>query len=212
MIFPRPICPAMASMLSVTLMLHPMVLCSEDRAATDKAEQSVPEHSVGEKKAGKGIAKGKGKKKTEADEMAEEAVSTALPSGLTENFPIGRTFHGVMIPSYTDDVLKSVMRADSVIRVDETYLDLVNLTVQVYNAEGKPETTISMAEASYDLTLGELASKTPSRIEQPRFTMTGDKLTYQSESRIATMNGKVRLVVPDVGGLATGLGFPGSGK
>jgi lipopolysaccharide export system protein LptC len=84
--------------------------------------------------------------------------------------------------------------------------------VQVYNAEGKPETTISMAEASYDLTLGELASKTPSRIEQPRFTMTGDKLTYQSESRIATMNGKVRLVVPDVGGLATGLGFPGSGK
>jgi SAM-dependent methyltransferase len=43
------------------------------------------------------------------------------------------------------------MNADSVIRVDEQYLNLMNLVVQVYNSEGKPDTTISMEEAAFDL-------------------------------------------------------------
>lgn len=140
--------------------------------------------------------------------VAGEVVKSALPSELTSHFPIGREFKGLAIPSYTNDVLKSVMRADSVIRVDEQFLDLVNLTVQVYNTKGEPETTISMAEASYDLVIGELASKTPSRIEQPRFTMTGDKMTFQTDSQVARLIGNVKLVVPDVGELAPGFGIP----
>ncbi|MBP6603945.1 MAG: LPS export ABC transporter periplasmic protein LptC [Verrucomicrobiales bacterium] len=206
MTFPRPLCPAMVVLLSLSPLLHPTMLRSQDRATDDETESSLPALPV------PGMSDVTKKTETDQITIVETVVATALPSGLTENFPIGRMFHGVMIPSYTDDVLKSVMRADSVVRVDETYLDLVNLTVQVYNAKGKPETTISMAEASYDLTLGELASKTPSRIEQPRFSMTGQKLIYQSASRIATMKGKVRLVVPDVGGLASGIGLPGTGK
>lgn len=143
-----------------------------------------------------------------ANVTAGEAVKSALPPELTANFPIGREFKGIAIPSYTNDVLKSVMRADSVIRVDEQFLDLINLTVQVYNSKGEPETTISMSEASYDLVIGELASKTPSRIEQPRFTMTGDKMTYQTNSQVARLIGNVKLVVPDVGQIAPGFGIP----
>jgi hypothetical protein len=155
-----------------------------------------------------------GKKRAEREAaekaLAEKAVKGAMPAELTENFPIGRTFKGVAIPSYTDDALKSVMTADSVVRVDEQYLDLVNLIVHVYNGKGEPETTISMDKASYDLVIGELASKTPSRIEQPRFTMTGDKMTFQSGSQIARLIGNVKLVVPDVGDLAPGFGVPGA--
>ena len=139
---------------------------------------------------------------------AGEAVKSALPAELTAQFPIGREFKGLAIPSYTNDVLKSVMRADSVIRVDEQFLDLINLTVQAYNSAGEPETTISMDEASYDLVTGELASKTPSRIEQTRFTMTGDKMTYQTNSQVARLIGNVKLVVPDVGEISPGLGIP----
>ena len=139
---------------------------------------------------------------------AGKVVKSALPAELTAHFPIGREFKGLAIPSYTNDVLKSVMRADSVIRVDEQFLDLINLTVQVYNSKGEPETTISMTEASYDLIIGELASKTPSRIEQPRFTMTGDKMTFQTDSQVARLIGNVKLAVPDVGRLAPGFGVP----
>lgn len=151
--------------------------------------------------------KNKGKR---AQREAEAAVKSALPTELTQHFPIGREFKGVAIPSYDGDRLKSVMNADSVTRVDEQFLDLMNLVVHVYNSEGKPETTITMDEAAYDLVAGELASKTPSRIEQPRFTMTGDKMIYQTESQVARMVGNVVVIVPDAKDMAPDFGFPGT--
>lgn len=151
--------------------------------------------------------KNKGKR---AQREAEAAVKSALPTELTQHFPIGREFKGVAIPSYDGDRLKSVMNADSVTRVDEQFLDLMNLVVHVYNSEGKPETTITMEEAAYDLVVGELASKTPSKIEQPRFTMTGDKMIYQTESQVARMVGNVVVIVPDAKDMAPDFGFPGT--
>lgn len=153
--------------------------------------------------------KGKNKGKR-AQRDAEEAVQGALPEELTKHFPIGREFKGVSIPSYEGDRLKSVMNADTVVRVDEQFLDLVNLVVHVYNEEGEPETTISMDEAAYDLVAGELASKTPSKIEQPRFTMTGETMIYQTHSQVARLVGNVRVIVPDAKNMAPDFGFPGS--
>jgi hypothetical protein len=194
-------CLLLLSLVSAWVVASPRVV----------AQEETPEAEAGEK--GDRPKKG-GKKRAEREAaekaLTEEAVKGALPDELTANFPIGRIFKGVAIPSYTDDALKSVMTADSVIRVDEQYLDLVNLIVHVYNDAGEPETTISMDEASYDLVIGELASKTPSRIEQPRFTMTGDKMTFQAATRVARLIGNVKVIVPDVGELAPGFGIPGA--
>ncbi len=154
-----------------------------------------------------GKARRKGQR---AAKPAEEVVKSALPPQLTDHMPVGREFKGVSIPSYTNDRLKSVMTADSVVRVDEQFLDLFNLVVHVHDAEGKPETTISMDEAAYDLAAGELRSKTPSTIEQPRFTMTGDTMIFQTDSQVARLDGNVRLVVPDAGQIAPDFGLPGA--
>ncbi len=151
---------------------------------------------------------GKRKEGKRAPAEAEAVVKAALPPELTNHMPVGREFLGVSIPSYEGDKLKSVMTADSVIRVDEKFLDLLNLVVKVHNAEGKPETTISMDEAAYNLEVGELASKTPSTIEQPRFTMTGDQMIYLTNSQVARLVGNVRLVVPDAGNIAPAFGLP----
>jgi hypothetical protein len=153
--------------------------------------------------------KGGKNKEKRAQREAAAAVKSALPTELTQHFPIGREFKGVAIPSYEGDRLKSVMNADSVTRVNEQYLDLMNLVVHIYNSEGEPDTTISMEEAAYDLIAGELASKTPSKIEQPRFTMTGDKMIYQTESQVARMVGNVVVIVPDAKNMAPDFGFPG---
>lgn len=157
-----------------------------------------------------GRAKGQRAAKAGAAAEAEEAVKSALPSELTDRMPIGREFKGVAIPSYAGDKLKSVMTADTVVRVDERHLDLFNLVVKVYNGEGEADTTISMEEAAYDLVAGELTSKTPSEIRQPRFTMTGDKMIFLTDSRVARMVGNVRLLVPDAGKLAPDFGLPGA--
>jgi len=146
--------------------------------------------------------------KSAVNHSAEKVLRSSLPPSLTQSFPIGRVFKGVAIPSYTGDRLQSVMRADSVVRVDEQFLDLVNLVIQVYNDAGVPETTVSMDEAAYDLVIGELASKTPSTIEQPRFTMTGEKIIFQTDSQVAHLVGNVRLIVPDAKKFAPSLGLP----
>ena len=189
------------SLASAWNLTSPRVAAEEEKPAAEVTEKGDHPEKGGEKLA---------RRETGEIALAEEALKGALPDELTTNYPIGRVFKGVAIPSYTDDTLKSVMTADSVIRVDEQYLDLVNLIVHVYNNAGEPETTISMDEASYDLVIGELASKTPSRIEQPRFTMTGDKMTFQANTQIARLIGNVKVVVSDVGDLALGFGVPGA--
>ncbi len=153
--------------------------------------------------------KGGKNKEKRAQLEAAAAMKSALPTELTRHFPIGREFKGVAIPSYEGDRLKSVMNADSVTRVNEQFLDLKNLVVHIYNSEGEADTTISMEEAAYDLNAGELASKTPSKIDQPRFTMTGDKMIYQTESQVARMVGNVLVIVPDAKNMAPDFGFPG---
>jgi len=127
--------------------------------------------------------------------QAEEAVRRALPTELTSLFPVGREFKGVAIPSYSGETLESVMRAETIVRVDERYLDLVDLVVTIHSGEAK--TTITMDEAAYDLVTGRLTSKTPSRIEQPRFTMTGDRMIFETRSQLARLEGNVRVIVPD---------------
>lgn len=144
-------------------------------------------------------------------DLAEDAVAAALPPELTEMFPIGREFRGVAIPTYTKDVLSTVMRSDSITRIDEQYLDLKNLIISIYNGAGEAETTITMARASYDLVIGELVSKTPSKIEQPKFTMTGKKMTFKTQTQVSLLEGNVKLVVPDVSGITPDFGFSGTG-
>lgn len=137
------------------------------------------------------------KKERRNKRAANEAMQAAFPPELASMFPVGREFKGVAIPSYTKEELTSVMKADSVTRIDEQFLDLVNLRIYIYNSEGEPETTIMMDEAAYDLIIGELASKTPSRIEQPRFTMTGDKMIFETQTQKTRLVGNVHVVIPD---------------
>ncbi|MEM9018468.1 MAG: LPS export ABC transporter periplasmic protein LptC, partial [Verrucomicrobiota bacterium] len=58
-----------------------------------------------------------------------------------------------------------------------------------------------------DLVIGELTSKTPARIEQPKFVMTGDKMIFDTRTQVSRLIGNVRVVVPDASGFAAGAGF-----
>lgn len=146
-------------------------------------------------------------------EQASGLMQSAMSEQMTRLFPIGREFKGVSIPSYKETRLESVMHAETIVRVDDRYLDLTNLVIEVYNGAGEPETTISMERAAYDLTAGVLKSKTPSKIEQPQFTMTGDQLTYFTNTEVSEFEGNVRVVIPNASKMVPKFGMPGiSGK
>jgi hypothetical protein len=183
-------------------------LSAQDEPAAKEDRPQRTEQEKAERRAkGKGKGKGKGKKKQNI-----MSLKGGIPTEISSAFPIGREFVGVSIPSYEDEQLKSVMRADSIIRIDDRFLDLVNLVISVYNSEGEHETTISMDEAAYDLTTQELASKTPAKIEQPKFTMTGDKMTFDTQSQVSKLVGNVEVIIPDAGNLFPTPGFPVPGR
>lgn len=142
------------------------------------------------------------------EDSATSILQNALPDELTSIFPVGRTFKGVAIPSYEEEKLQSVMRADTITRVDERYLDLTNLVITIYSNGEDGDTTIFMEEAAYDLVLATLRSKTPARIEQPQFTMTGEVLTFDTRAQVSRLVGNVKVIVPDASALAPTMGFP----
>ncbi len=144
----------------------------------------------------------------EEEEVAASILQNAVPDELTSIFPIGGTFKGVAIPSYEEETLQSVMRADTITRIDERFLDLTNLLITIYSGGEEGNTTIFMEEAAYDLVLGTLSSKTPARIEQPQFTMTGDVMTFDTRAQVSRLEGNVKVIVPDASALAPATGFP----
>jgi hypothetical protein len=161
-----------------------------------------------ERKANSSASDEEKERQREVRKKARQAMGSALPAEITSAFPIGREFVDVSIPSYEEDTLKSVMTANSITRINDQYLELINLVISVYNAEGEVDTTIHMDEAAYDLTTQTLQGKTPARIEQPQFTMSGDTLTFDTKSQFSRLEGNVVVIIPDVGNAFPVLGMP----
>lgn len=203
----RPLIPA----LTLILLLSPAVGPNGYARDGESPQEIAREKKKEERAKTKAKPKGKGKAKAPKAAPAPMSFQGGIPTEISSAFPIGREFLGVSIPSYEEEKLKSVMKADSIIRVDDRYLDLENLIIFVYDAEGEQETTISMDSAAYDLITQELASKTPATIEQEQFTMTGDRMTFDTRSQVSRLVGNVEVIIPDAGNLfpAAGLPFPG---
>jgi len=137
-----------------------------------------------------------------SQDPANDAVAAAMPAELAELFPVGREFKGVMIPSYEEDVLQSVMRADRVKRIDAERLQLYGLTITIYGGEAEQESTVITTDhAIYYLLRGQLMSQTPARVTQANFTMTGNQLIFLTHTQMTRLVGDVRVVVPDAGAI-----------
>ncbi len=118
---------------------------------------------------------------------AEEADSNHLAA----LFPIGRVFEGVKIPSYSGDTLSSVVHADFMRRADDEHLEMEMLEIVIYTA-GEPDSRILTDRAIYDMDSGTLRSTTPARIMQKQFEMRGDRMLFDSETRIGHLSGNVK--------------------
>ncbi len=121
----------------------------------------------------------------------------AIPPEMTDFFPVGRSFKGVKIPTYSTNVLKSVLEAETITRIDETYLDITNLVIKSFNLAGSVDSTVKMDKALYNLRSRELVSKTEAAVNHEKFVMTGDQIKYDTEKDVSTMKGRVKVVVPN---------------
>ena len=142
-----------------------------------------------------------GKGKADAEGVAADSAEVqegSIPIGIEKMFPVGRTFFGVRIPSYTGDQLDSVVTTEVMKRVDEEHVDMETLVIQVYS-EGQPDTKIMMDKAIYDMEEDKLTSRqTPPEILHSQFKMVGDKMTFDREARVGHMIGNVKMTIFNV--------------
>lgn len=136
----------------------------------------------------------------------------AISQEMESLFPIGRTFRGVKIPSYSDNNLQMVLEAEEITRVDAIYLDLNNVLIKTYSSDGSVETRIVMKEARYHMVTGKLFSKTPAEVKHEKFTMTGEQMSFDTVEEMSTMEGDVRVVIPKATEFTGGFGIPDPGN
>ena len=105
--------------------------------------------------------------------------------------PIGRIFRGVKIPNYSGDTLGSVVNADFMRRADDEHLEMEMLEIVNYN-KGVADSRILTDRAIYDIEAKTLRSTTPAKIVQEQFEMTGDRMIFDSITRIGHMSGRVK--------------------
>lgn len=131
-----------------------------------------------------------------ASPALEESAPGGIPPGMSALFPVGRVFQGVRIPSYSGDTLGSVIHSQFMKRADDEHLEMETLEIVVYQA-GKAATRILTDRAIFDIATKTLRSTTSARIIQDQFEMKGDRLLFDSQSRIGHLSGHVKTVIQD---------------
>lgn len=166
--------------------------------AESLAEDKAAATETGEKK-GMGETDAAGKDGDAGETAGDDGVpETSMLLGLERMFPVGRIVYGVRIPSYSGDYLTSVVTSETMKRVDQEHVDMEDLVIYVYSG-GQPDSEIRMDKAIYDMEEDKLTSRrTPPEILHSRFTMVGDKLTFDREARTGHMTGNVKMTIFNV--------------
>lgn len=137
----------------------------------------------------------------ELDPEAQFAAERA--ARMNQLVPIGRIFRGVKIPNYSGDTLGSVVNADFMRRADDEHLEMEMLEIVNYN-RGVPDSRMLTDRAIYDIEAKTLRSTTPAKIIQQQFEMTGDRMIFDSNTRIGHMSGRVKTRIYQVDQYSSG--------
>lgn len=121
-----------------------------------------------------------------------------IPPEMAALFPVGRVFEGVRIPSYHGDALSSVIHSRYMKRADDEHLEMELLEIVTYQA-GEADTRIETDRAIFDTVAKTLRSTTSAKILQQQFEMRGDRMIFDSNSRVGHLSGNVKTLVFNTG-------------
>ena len=140
--------------------------------------------------------KKEGGKKPKEAKSALEDIKDFLPLNLPQS--------GLTIPNLTEEGnLRSVIRAGTVTRIDDTNLLLGNLVISMYSESREIEFTMTTSAARFNVKTKVLESDVHTRVIHPDFVMEGDSMVFNTETRQGKMEGNVHMDVlresPDLG-------------
>ncbi len=111
-------------------------------------------------------------------------------------FPIGKPWLNVRVPRYNDrDELISIMHTGVLTRQLDEILQLDDLTIALFQDEGRMSLRLKTTRGLYDLRSAKLRSRSKTFIEHQDFDMTGDRMEFDTKSQRGELTGNVEMVV-----------------
>ena len=118
------------------------------------------------------------------------------PPAIGALFPIGREFSGVKIPSYSGDILNSVVTADTMVRVDEEHMQMNALVITLFGGPDEDDTLITTERGVYDLKSESLTSRSKAYITRKgQFDMVGDRMIFNGATQEGRLIGNVQMKI-----------------
>jgi len=118
------------------------------------------------------------------------------PPAIGALFPIGREFSGVKIPSYSGDILNSVVTADTMVRVDDEHMEMNALVITLFGGPEEDDTLITTERGVYDLKSESLTSRSKAYITRDgQFDMVGDRMVFNGASQEGRLIGNVQMKI-----------------
>lgn len=116
-------------------------------------------------------------------------------SGFARLLRIGQTSRDIVIPAVERGSMTSMTRAAALTRRSEDYLDLIELVIQFYNADGEKDARLVTPHAEFHLPTGILISDHRTVISRSDFDLAGDRFAFDTNSRRGRFDGNVTMVI-----------------
>lgn len=124
-----------------------------------------------------------------AENNQEEALSSGLNAARL--LPVGVPCFGVRMPDFEADLLVSNIHVRELIRIDDRHLDMRDLELERYRADGAIDYVVTVERGFFDMGSGRLTSSTPTRLRGKAFDLQGEGCDYARHAPVIKILGKV---------------------
>src|SRR5213079_3125149 len=129
------------------------------------------------------------------------ATSSGSPSeqNLTNiPLPVGHEAKGLVLPDFDPEGhLRGKFEAGTAHRIDQEHIAFQQLKITTYTPEDQPDLRIDMSTSVLDLKTRILSSKARTTIQRADFSIAGDSVQFDTNSKTGRLIGNVKMVITD---------------
>lgn len=145
-------------------------------------------------------AKEKSSKKATQSSPSTEPAPLAGGQGLGAFgmlLPLGQKNLDVKIPSFKNGLPSSLIRAGSMTRLDDEYMEMEKLDIRLFGEVREKDVRVQLVTGEYHMPTQLLSSEQRSRISREDFQLEGDKMVFDTTTQQGKMTGNVQMVIYD---------------
>lgn len=116
--------------------------------------------------------------------------------------PVGHNASGIRLPSYdANGKLQMYFTVDKAFRIDDDHLKMANLRIETYDDTQTPQMMIDSSDSVLDLSTRILSSNKPVTVRRSDFEITGQAMTFDTNTREGKFTGHVHMLIFNEGDL-----------